>query len=160
QPTQGLIKSAGVTVPRVTRRVFGDFEATVKVMDATCPNKDARHTDAWPGTRAGLFISGDGFAVELHVYQYYSKFNASPADEPTRCVWVDSWCPRGGAGSQLKNAEPGKSTYLRLVRKGKDVNVSYSFDGKQWSAPFNPRRALEFPDEVTVGVYLAQTTYS
>src|SRR5436190_1457920 len=82
-----------------------------------------------------------------------------PSETPVRCVWVDTWFPGGGAGSQLKNPEPGKSTHLRITRKDKVVNVSYSFDGKEWSPPYNPRQAMEFPDEVAVGVFFAHSTY-
>jgi regulation of enolase protein 1 (concanavalin A-like superfamily) len=82
-----------------------------------------------------------------------------PDEELTRCVWVDTWFPRGGAGNSLKAAEAGKSTYLRVVRKEKVVTVSYSFDGSEWSTPFTPRQALDFPDEVTVGAFFAHSTY-
>jgi hypothetical protein len=159
QPTQGLIKSDGKAVPRATRTVSGDFEATVKLLDASPANKDAKHSDAWPGTRAGLFISGGGFAIELHLYQYHSKVNGVVREEPTRTVWVDTWFPRGGQGSSLKTVAAGKSVYLRITRKGQDVTVSHSLDGKEWSKPFAPRKELDFPAEVTVGVYLAQSTH-
>jgi regulation of enolase protein 1 (concanavalin A-like superfamily) len=74
-------------------------------------------------------------------------------------VWVDTWFPNGGAGSQLKTAEEGKSTHLRLTRKEKAITVSYSFDGKEWSAPLAPRQGLDFPEEVTVGVFFAHSTH-
>ncbi len=161
-PDQGLISvinGGRLTMPRVTRTVVGDFEATVTVADAALPGKDAKHADAYPNTRAGLFIEGGGYAVELHLYQYHSKFNGVVADKPTRCVWVDTWFPGGGSGSMLKAAEAGKSTYLRIARKDKTVTVSHSFDGKEWSAPYNPRQSLDFPTDVTVGVFLSHSTY-
>ncbi len=159
QPTRGLIKSSANTVPRTTRTVKGDFEATVKVLDASPANKDSKHEESWPGTRAGLFISGGDYAGELRIYQYDTKINGVVREESIHCVWVDTWFPRGGAGSQLKNVDPGKTTYLRITRKEKAVSVSSSSDGKEWSKPFTPGQALDFPDEVTVGVYLAQSTF-
>ncbi len=163
EPSRGLIaviSNGQANVPRATRTVSGDFEATIKILDTTLPNKDAKHTDAYPATRTGLFVEGGGYAVEFHLYQYFSKINgAVQQEEPTRCVWVDTWFPRGGAGNSLKAAEAGKSTHLRLIRKDKVVSVSYCFDGKDWSAPFAPRQALDFPDEVTVGVFLGHSTY-
>jgi hypothetical protein len=162
QPDNGLIGLLGndrITMPRVSRTVSGDFELTVKVLDAALPGKDAKHTHTWPATRAGLFVEGDGYGLEFHLHQYFPKVNGETKAEPTRCIWVDSWFPRGGAGSSLKQAESGKSTYLRVTRKGKTVTVSYSFDGKDWSAPYSPRQELAFPDEVTVGVFFAHTTY-
>ena len=165
EPDVGLISLLGggkpdrYTAPRAGRTVFGDFEMTVKVADATIPNKGAKHTDSWPNTRAGLFISGGGYGVEMHLYQFYTKVNGVVREEPTRTVWVDTWFPGGGAGSGLKAPESGKSTYLRIARKGKVVTVSYSFDGKEWSNPYNPRQALDFPDEVTIGVFFGHSTY-
>ena len=61
-------------------------------------------------------------------------------------------------GKLLTSADPSKPTYLRVARTGQEVSVSYSFDGKEWSAPYAHRK-YEFPDEVTVGVFLAQSTY-
>jgi hypothetical protein len=81
RPDTGLIAvmSRGqYTMPRAERSVSGDFEVTVKVADAARPNRNAEHVDAWPGTRAGLFVEGGGYGVELHLYQYYPK---AAADE-------------------------------------------------------------------------------
>ena len=165
-PDVGLISILGggnagerYTAPRAGRTVTGDFQMTVKVADAALPNKGAKHTDSWPNTRAGLFITGGGYAIELHLYQFYTKANGVARDEPTRSVWVDTWFPGGGAGNSLKNAEPGKSVYLRVTRKDKVVSVSYSFDGKEWSQPYAPRQDLAFTDEVTVGVFFGHSTY-
>ena len=161
-PDMGLISvinGGKTTMPRATRDVAGDFEATVTVTDAALPGKDAKHTDAYPNTRAGLFVEGGGYAVEFHLYQHYTKVNGVAREEPTRSVWVDTWFPGGGAGNQLKAAEAGKSTHLRLARTDKALTVSYCFDGKEWTVPFNPRQALAFPDEVTVGVFLSHSTY-
>lgn len=164
-PSRGLIGIIGggdttrVTVPRVTRRVSGDFEATVVVADAATPDKGAKHEGSYPETRAGLMLEGGGYGIEFHLHQYHPKLQGVPKNELTRVVWVDTWYPRGGSGSSLKAAEAGKSTHLRLTRKEKVVSVSYSFDGKEWSAPYTPRKDLDFPDEVTVGVFLAHSTF-
>ena len=161
-PDMGLISvinGGRTTAPRATRAVAGDFEAAVTVTDAALPGKDAKHTDAYPNTRAGLFIEGGGYAVEFHLYQHYPKFNGVAQDQANRCVWVDTWFPGGGSGNQLKVAEAGKSTHLRLARKDKAIAVSYSFDGKEWSAPYTPRKDMAFPDDVTIGVFLSHSTY-
>jgi len=154
----GLIAyGAQDTAPRTGRTVAGDFEVTVKVLDAATPDKDAKHTDACPTTRAGLYVSGGGYAVKVYLSQHYPRADAVRG-EPTREVWVESWTPRGTAGNPLKPAAPGKSTWLRISRKGTAVTVSCSFDGEEWSKPQTPTPAPKLPDEVTVGVYLSQTT--
>jgi hypothetical protein len=161
RPDNGLIAVIGgggeVTMPRAGRTVAGDFEMEVTVADAARPNRNAQHVDAWPRTRAGLFLEGGGYAIELYLYQYYTKQAAD--EEPSRCVFIDTWYPRGGSGSSLKSAEDGKSTHLRVTRKEKVVTVSYSFDGKEWAAPYTPRQELDFPDGVTVGVFFSHSTH-
>jgi hypothetical protein len=44
----------------------------------------------------------------------------------------------------------GASTWLRMKRAGKDVTISISHDGKEWIEI--KTIAVEFPDEVSVGV--------
>jgi hypothetical protein len=159
QPARGL-RTETETIPRVAKTVAGDFEMTVKVADATPPNREAKHNESWPWTRAGLYVVGGGYTVEWHLSQYYTKTNNNELNEKlTRCPWVDTWYPRGGAGSQVGNVEAGKSTHLKIVRKGNAVTVSHGTDGETWSTPFNPRQAVEFPDEVTVGVFVSHGTH-
>ena len=159
QPARGYIHGKGMNMPRTARAVTGDFEATVTVTDAAAPNPKNKHEDAWPGTRAGLTVAGGGYCVELHLYQFHQKLNGAVQDDLKRVVWIDTWFPGGGAGSTLAQVPAGKSTHLRVTRKDKTVSVSYSFDGKQWSAPYTPRQGLDFSDEVTVGVFFAHSTH-
>jgi hypothetical protein len=158
QPATGLIKSSAPSVPRAFRTVSGDFEAVAKLIEATPPLKDARHNDSWPGTRAGIFVSGDNHAIEFHLLQYHTKFKGEVGDL-NRTLWIDAWYPQGGSGSSVKQPEAGKTVHLKLARKGKDVTAAYSFDGTEWTNARIPRAEMLFPDEVKVGVYLAPTTY-
>lgn len=159
QPARGFIHGTQMSMPRTTRSLSGDFEVTVKVADADAPDPKARHENSWPGTRAGLTLSGGGYSIELHLYQYYQKANGQVQGDLKRVVWVDSWFPGGGAGSSRTQVPAGKSTYLRIARKGKAVTISHSFDGKEWTAPITPNQGLDFPDDVTVGVFFAHSTY-
>lgn len=159
KPVYGMIWREQLNMPRATRIVKGEFEATVAVIDAALPAAKNKHEDVWPGTGAGVFVKGGDYGVEFHFYQYFSKFNGVLREEPTRCVWVDTWFPGGGAGNSLKMVGAGKSPHLRITRKGKDIAVSHSLDGKEWSQPYAPRQDLAFPDEVTVGVFLVHSTY-
>ncbi len=159
QPARGYIHGKQMNMPRISRTATGDFEATVKLVDASAPNPKHKHEDSWPGTRAGIIVSGGGYSVEYHLYQYYPKFNGEIRDQMTRTLWIDTWFPGGGAGNSLVQVPPGKSVYLRITRQEKVITVSHSFDGKEWSKPFNPRRALDFSDEVTVGVFFSHSTH-
>ncbi len=159
KPARGGILRSKIDMLRVTRNVTGDFEATVAITDAALPAAKNKYEGTWPGTRAGVFIQGGGYAIELHFYQFHPKLNGVVRAEPTRCVWIDTWYPRGGQGTTLKQIEAGKSPYLRITRKGNDISVSYSLDGKEWSKPYTPRVELAFPEELTVGVFFSQSTY-
>ncbi|QJW97511.1 DUF1349 domain-containing protein [Frigoriglobus tundricola] len=160
QPTFGLyLDSECLPIPRVTRTVRGDFEATVTVLYATPPHKGARHDLQRLETQAGLFVGGGGSSVEFGLMQLHSKFNGIVADYLQRCVWVRTRSDKASGGSMLKLAPVGTSTHLRVVRKDKQVTVSYSFDGKTWSEPQEPGHDPELPDEVAVGVSFSQSTY-
>jgi hypothetical protein len=159
QPARGHIHGKGMNMPRTGRTVTGDFEVTVRVTDAAPPNPNNKHEDAWPGTRAGLTLAGGGYCLELHLYQYHQKQQGAVQEELKRVVWIDTWFPGGGAGSTRAQVPEGKSVYLRIARKDKAVTISHSFDGKEWAAPVTPRQGLEFPDEVTVGVFYAHSTH-
>ncbi|HEY1186756.1 MAG TPA: hypothetical protein VGE74_03820 [Gemmata sp.] len=159
QPARGFIHGTRTNMPRTMRTVQGDFAATVKIVDASAPDTKVRHEDAWPGTRTGLTVSGGGYSIEWHLYQYYTKLNGEVQGDLKRVVWVDTWFPGGGAGSSRAQVPADKSVYLRVARKNKSVTVSHSFDGKDWSAPVVPRQGLDFPDEVTVGAFFAHSTY-
>ncbi len=147
-----------VTMPHVTRTAKGDFEATVKVVSAAAPERTAKYEHGWCATRTGLFISGGGYGVELHLFQRFDMNNGQLAEQLSRWVWIDSWFPGGGAGNRLADSDPAKPVSLRIARKEKVVSVSYSFDDKEWSVPYAHRK-YEFPDEVTVGVFLSHTTH-
>ena len=90
-----------MNMPRVTRTVRGDFEATVTVLNATPPNRNARHVGSGPDTRAGLFVVGGGGGVELLLRQLHSTFNGSVAEYLQRCVWIESWHAGAGVGAAV-----------------------------------------------------------
>jgi hypothetical protein len=160
QPVLGLRFGAEtMKMPRVTRPVRGDFVATVTVLNATPPNKDARYLYESPDSRAGLFLTGGGFELGLDLYQAYHRFNGV-AQELQRSVWRHERSPNGrGGGTAVEDVPVGKSTYLRVTRQGKHATTSYGFDGKTWSEPRGPAEDQELLDEVTVGVFFGQSTY-
>ena len=160
KPNKEFTWGERVSVPRTARVVTGDFEITVCVLDATPPQEDGKVDTGRPETSAGLYIRGAEMSLRYHLSQYYQAINGKPA-ALSRRLGIYANYPRGGASGSLGAVEDGKSTYLRLIRKGKDLTMSHSFDGKKWSAPNNPFRNIDMsiPDELTVGVYLSHSTY-
>jgi hypothetical protein len=154
QPTRGsvhYIDGSTERIPHIFRPVTGDFEATVRVVDASTPNDNAAHRDA-PETRAGIFLFAGGEAVEVTLSQ-------SGHPDAKREVRFAKWGGPCVLRERLSEAESGKSTYLRLTRKNQSFTVTYSFDGQKWSEPkdVNPF-GFGAPDEVKVGVLVAHNT--
>ncbi|MDY3562650.1 DUF1349 domain-containing protein [Gemmata sp. JC673] len=142
---------------RVTRTVRGDFTARVTLADVATPAKgDARQ----PHSHAGLSIKGGGYSLSHYLLQLYNHDNNGELyDTPQRSVWTDRFIDaQGGGGTSLKEVEQGQTVYFEVTRKDKTVTVSYSFDGKDWAAPQAFGEKLDFPDEVTVSVYLSHCT--
>jgi hypothetical protein len=155
----GFGDGADSRMPRVTNAVSGDFEVTVTVKAAATPNPDVEREDSWPWTRAGLFISGGGHAIEFHFSQFYTKFDGKLSQQLTRCVWIEGWFPEGsGGGSEQDQVAANKPVHLRITRKEKVITTSYSFDGKKWFSARTPAASADLPDKVTVGLFVSHTT--
>lgn len=150
-----------LAVPRTGHTVRGDFEVTVCVADSLPPMKDGRCDSGSPESNAGLYLMGGGCSFRFQLNQVYQKINGRANPDLRRWLNIQANYPQGSASGSIKQAEDGKSTYLRLARKGDAVTVSYSFDGEKWSAPSNPFRNINMgiPDEVTVGVFYSHSTY-
>ncbi|MBM3982048.1 MAG: DUF1349 domain-containing protein [Planctomycetes bacterium] len=149
-------------VPRTVLSARGDFELTVRVLDAVPPNKDARHDGHSAETRAGLYILGGQSSFRYYLSQSYQRFPGAPQDgKLQRWLGLEANYPRGGASGSVGRPEDGKSTWLRLIRKDKDVSMSHSADGEKWSPPNNPFKNIDMsiPDEVTVGLFFSHSTY-
>ena len=151
-----------LSVPRTGRVVSGDFVITVCIRDASAPGKDVKHDTHSAETNAGLYVRGGESSLRYYLTQTYQRFNgAAPNPNLQRRLGIEANYPRGGASGSLQGVEDGKSTYLRLIRKDKALAMSHSADGEKWSVPNNPFGNIEMsiPDEVTVGVFLAHSTY-
>ena len=162
KPNHAFSWGERVSAPRTARPISGDFEITVRIVDAMPPGKDTKHDTGSSETNAGLYIQGSGMSLRYHLSQTYQRFPGAAANQNMmRWLRIEANYPRGGASGSIKQAEDGKSTYLRLIRKGKGVSMSYSFDGEKWSAPNNPFQNIDMsiPDELTVGVFMSHSTY-
>jgi hypothetical protein len=161
EPTHEAFAGKPSTIPRVSRTVTGDFEATVKVMDAAFPNAKGKYEAGGPDLRAGLFVEGGFKFLDIELFQYYGNNNGVLWEKPNRVVWFNVRGGGKGEGRHVQHAEPNKPLYLRITRKGKVVTMAHCFDGKEWGVSDVPLayQPLELPDEVTVGVFLAHSTH-
>ncbi len=162
KPNQAFNWGDRNAVPRTALTARGDFELTVRVLDAVPPNKDAKHDGHSAETRAGLYIHGEQSSFRYYLSQSYQRFPGQPQDgKLQRSLGLEANYPRGGASGSIGRPADGASTWLRLIRKDKAVSMSHSADGEKWSAPNNPFKNIDMsiPDEVTVGVFFSHSTY-
>ncbi|MBM3982049.1 MAG: DUF1349 domain-containing protein [Planctomycetes bacterium] len=148
------------TMPHTLRSVTGDFELTVRVLEAPALDPKAK-IDRAPGSHfatAGLFVIGGDYRLQVDYWQSYSTRNGVVDKDPARRVWIDAMFTTGSIVSLLAPVEDG-TPELRITRTGKTVSAAYRFGGGKWSAPHTPRVALEFPETVAVGVSMTHSTY-
>jgi hypothetical protein len=157
-PTRGLSQPTQTDMPRTARKVDGDFTASVRILDAALPARPTDTDRVTPSSNSGLFIQGGGFGVELSLWQDFVPVKGKPALEVRRQLLAGAYAPNSVTVSILAKPEDGKSTLLRATRKGKAVSVSYSFDGTKWSAPRALTRDVDFPAQVTIGVFVSHTS--
>ncbi len=149
------------SAPRTKHVVRGDFEVTVCVLDASAPNKDAKNDTGAAETNAGLYVQGEASIFRYSLGQSYQRFPGAANQNLQRMLRIEASYPRGGAGGSSGVPENGKSTYIRLTRKDKEILMSHSADGNKWSTPSNPFKNIDmgFPNEVTVGVFFSHSTH-
>jgi regulation of enolase protein 1 (concanavalin A-like superfamily) len=142
-------KAGKSNAPRVLREVDGDFRVQVKVCGSIHPTAKGSVPGRLPFQAAGLLVWGDqdNFLrlvrtgqIRKGVFESIAAFRLRAQGQPS--------------GGQVL-AVPDKDVYLRLERKGKQIEGSYSLDGQQWT----PLGALSvpFPARVHVGVMALNT---
>lgn len=150
------------TIPRTSRAVTGDFEATVKLIAISAPHPTAKHEVDLRSVRAGLRVSGGFNHAEIELYQYHTKLNDEVRKGNRKpVVWFNVLSNGRGEGRHVENADSPTPLFLRIARRGNVVTMANSFDGKEWSESPVPLayQPLKLPDEVSVGVYISHPTH-
>lgn len=145
-----LNPSRGLNAPRVLQKATGDFSVQVKVTADFKPGGGSTFVGGRPFNGAGLLLwAGEKNFLRLERNAYW-------AGERLICYGplIEYWREGEFAGG---NRDPvaadyfqGRSTWLRLARKGSDVSLSISHDGEEWNEVRSV--AVEMPREVFVGV--------
>ncbi len=161
KPNHSFSWAEKTTIPRTVQTVRGDFEVTVRIVDALPPLQEGRSDSHSLETNAGLYIQGQGSSFRFQLRQAYPHINNPAPRTLQRTLTINANYPRGAASGSIKQAEDGKSVYLRIIRKDGAVTIAYSFDGEKWSTPTNPFRNVDMaiPDEVAVGIFFSHSTY-
>jgi regulation of enolase protein 1 (concanavalin A-like superfamily) len=125
----------GMNAPRILQSVEGDFEVEVKVTSDFDPGRKSASFNTVPFNSAGLLVwDGERNYIRLERNQWWAEEGAQYACYPPLIEYY-----RNGV-FQETNPDPiwnnffqGKSTWLRLERKGDRVTASYSHDGDKWT---------------------------
>jgi hypothetical protein len=148
------------TLPRTTRTLTGDFDITVRLLEAPPPDPKARvERGGAYAASAGLFVAGGDYRLSIELSQRYHERDGVLDKVPARQVCADAWFTEGGTVTPLGPAADGKLPVFRITRTANRVSVSYHTGDGKWSAPHAPRAKQDFPDEVTVGVHMWHSTY-
>jgi hypothetical protein len=148
----------GLHAPRVLKEVEGDFSVQVKVTGDFRPGEELAPPAPSPFNGAGLLIwqdsknfirlernawwppDGGGYACYPPLFEYYWKGQFQYTN------------PNVTRASFFK----GRSTWLKLERRGGKVSASYSHDGKEWTEV--KQIDVDLPRKVQVGVAAVNTS--
>jgi regulation of enolase protein 1 (concanavalin A-like superfamily) len=139
----------GTNAPRVMQKVTGDFTIQVKVT-FTDPPGTTSAVNGRPFNGAGLLVWQDeqNF-LRLERNCYWDGAGQLVCYPPLIEDWI---------GGQYTSGTPpvaatfftGPSTWFRLSRQGRNLGLSMSQDGAEWSTLRTV--TMDLPDEVSVGV--------
>ncbi len=140
-------KKKRLNAPRVLQQVKGDFVATVKVTADWKPGDALPGSSTVPYNGAGLLVwaeEDDFVRLERNVF--------------VRKVSISYTTPfQFQGGNQVNNAQTtqdeffkGKSTWVKVERRGEKLTTSISHDGKEWTETATLR--AKYPETVRVGV--------
>ena len=143
--------------PRLLQPVEGDFQIQVKVLAFTKPGADTSVTkQKLSYLAAGLFIWQDDKT-------FVRCFRAALGERGDIFVHVEGFhkAKRMPGRVFIKKREerniPDEAIYLRVSRRGRDLSVERSMDGKDW-ARFASMSITGFANKLQVGVAAVNST--
>jgi hypothetical protein len=153
------VTHGGMQAPRVLRSVAGDFTAQVKVTcDLTPGDKPGKEGSASSFFGAGLLLWQDKdnyLRLERNAW-WVADAGRYASYPPLVEYFKDGEYQNTDPLGTLDEVFKGRSTWLRLERKGDTVLASYSHDGKQWSEARTVD--VNLPKKVQIGVDAVNTS--
>jgi regulation of enolase protein 1 (concanavalin A-like superfamily) len=148
----------GMRAPRVLKEVEGDFVVQVKVTGDFKPGEESASPDTSSFNGAGLLIWQDSknfIRLERNAWWLRDEGGYAcypPLFEYHRDGQLQDTNPDGTRDEFFK----GRSTWLKLERRGGKVVASYSHDGKDWTEV--KQIDVELPQKVQVGMAAVYTS--
>jgi regulation of enolase protein 1 (concanavalin A-like superfamily) len=150
-------KIGGMKAPRVLQEVAGDFTVQVKVTGDFNPGDKAAAENASPFVSGGLLVWQDEknyLRVERNAW-WIAAAGKTGCFPPLVEYYRDGEYQETNPDGTLDDFFKGRSTWLRIERRGEKATVSYSHDGKEWTVV--KEITTGFPDKVQVGVAAINT---
>jgi len=145
-----------MNAPRVLQEVDGDFTVGVKVSGEFKPGNAVAGSGTLPFNGAGLLLwDSDKNYLRLERDVWVTPQGVRQSYGPLFEYWKDgkNMKPKGGSPRPFYK---GRSTYLRITRRGDDVRVAVSHDGVEWIEVDSVTAQL--PKRVRVGVAAINTS--
>ena len=156
--THDLNAAVGMSSPRVLKEIEGDFTIQVKVTGDFDPGDKAGNARATPFNGAGLLVWQDAKNyIRMERNRYWVAGQGKYACYPPLLEYFKD--------GQYQNTDPdptldeffkGKSTWLKLQRRGDKVTASYSHDGQEWTEV--KEIDAELAKKLKVGVAVVNTS--
>lgn len=148
----------GLSAPRILQSIEGDFLIEVTVVSDFQPGHESAAAETRPFNSAGLLVWQDEKNyIRLERNRWWAAEGNDYACYPPLIEYY-----RDGV-FQESNPTPtwasffeGKSTWLRLERKGDVVTASFSQDGKKWRQA--KRLKTDLAKQLQVGVMVVNTS--
>jgi regulation of enolase protein 1 (concanavalin A-like superfamily) len=155
--TRDLNPRTGLQAPRVLKSVQGDFIVEVKVSGDFQPGEKAADPRTSPFNGAGLLVWQDEKDfLRLERNRWYAAAAEKYACYPPLLEYYKDGEYQGtNPDGTLEEFFKGRSTWLRLARKGSKMVASYSHDGKEWTEV--KEITVDLADKVEVGVAAINT---
>jgi regulation of enolase protein 1 (concanavalin A-like superfamily) len=148
----------GMKAPRVLREVDGDFTAQVKVTGEFMPGEKAGAENTRPFNSGGLLLWQDSknyIRLERNTW-WVNEVGKHACFPPLIEHYKDGDYQNTNPEGTLDEFFKGKSTWLRLERKGDKVTASYSHDGKEWTEA--KVMTADLPKKLQIGVAVVNTS--
>jgi regulation of enolase protein 1 (concanavalin A-like superfamily) len=158
EKNHNLAPLIGQNAPRILQEIEGDFTLEVKVSGDFKPTDRSTLEGGRSFNGAGLLLWQDDknfLRLERNVFRIPEQ-NLSVCYPPLVELYSDGQYMNTNPEPQLDTFFKGRSTYLRLERRGGNVRASLSDDGKEWSLVKELR--VDFPKKLKVGVAAISTS--
>lgn len=144
--------------PRVLLSAQGNFVVEVKVSGDFQPGEKTADARTVPFNGAGLLVWQDEKNyIRLERNRWYvASARRYACFPPLLEYYKDGAYQETNPDGTLDEFFKGRSTWLRLVRKGRKIIASYSHDGKEWTEV--KEITIDLANKVSVGIVAINTS--